>query len=68
VTTAGHPTGAGAGLPDAPPGARILLAEDDADLRRVLAFGLRPAGYAVLAAADGRRPGGAPHRGLTCAV
>jgi CheY-like chemotaxis protein len=36
-----------------PPGARILLAQDDDALRRVLAFALRRAGYAVLEAADG---------------
>jgi CheY-like chemotaxis protein len=34
-------------------GARVLLAEDDADLRRVLALALRRAGYEVLEAGDG---------------
>jgi CheY-like chemotaxis protein len=32
----------------------VLLAEDDADLRRLLALTLRRAGHAVLEAADGR--------------
>jgi CheY-like chemotaxis protein len=33
---------------------RVLLAEDDADLRRLLALTLRRAGHEVLEAADGR--------------
>ena len=45
--------GAGAGPAGGPPGPRVLLAEDDADLRRMLAYVLRRAGYAVLEAADG---------------
>ena len=44
---------AGAGQAGGPPGPRVLLAEDDADLRRLLAYVLRRAGYAVLEAADG---------------
>ena len=53
MVTAGSPVGVGAELPGGAPAARILLAEDDADLRRMLAFVLCRAGYAVLEVADG---------------
>jgi DNA-binding response OmpR family regulator len=37
------------------PAGLVLIAEDDADVRELVAFRLRRAGYEVLEAADGRR-------------
>ena len=41
-------------LPEGPAQARILLAEDQPDMRELLAHRLRSLGYEVIEAADGR--------------
>lgn len=51
--TSGTVAGAATDATDAPAPPRVLLAEDDAVLRRYLGVLLRRAGYEVVAAADG---------------
>lgn len=50
-----EPSGSRPTAPRNLPAAKILYAEDDDDLRRLVASGLRSAGYEIAVAADGRQ-------------